>query len=338
MPMRKGRCRVTPTKTGSSAAKLRAVRRPISGRTAVGFALRTAAIWLAALLIGAVTLPAAYAASATATKSATASAETATPAEIDALLSLLGDAKVQAWLKQQHAIEAAAPAPAKTKDDSPEDMMSARVDAVRGHLADLTGAIPGMPAEFAHAADVFQDRLGGKRPARILTLLAAFVGLGFGFEALFSRATRRIRENLDRHPVETVGDRVRLVAERAAFALGSVVAYAVGSIGPFLVMRWPGLLRDIVLGYLIVFLAIRVAAVLGRFFLAPATDRFRVCPMEAAAARYWYVRLKLVVGWLTLSLVTRGLLGVLGFSPAAVNIVGSVFGIGLLAIIMEALW
>jgi moderate conductance mechanosensitive channel len=293
---------------------------------------------MAVLLGGAVTSPVAYAASATAAKSAKASAETASPAEIDALLSLLADAKVQAWLRQQHENQAAAPAPAKPSDESPQDMMSASVDAVREHLTEMADAIPGMPAEFANAADVFQERLGGRRPARILTLLAAFVGLGFGVEALFNRVTRRIRENLDRHPVDTVGDRVRLVSERAAFALGSVVAYAVGSIGPFLVMRWPGLLRDIVLGYLIVFLAIRIAAVLGRFFLAPVNDRFRVCPMEAAAARYWYVRLKLVAGWLTLGLVTRGLLGVFGFSPAAVNIVGSMFGLGLLAIIMEALW
>src|SRR5271169_6192301 len=326
MPMRKGRCRVTPTKTGSSAAKLRAVRRPISGRTAVGFALRTAAIWLAALLIGAVTLPAAYAASATATKSAKTSAETATPAEIDALLSLLGDPKVQAWLKEQHATEAAAPAPAKPKEESPEDMMSARVEAVRGPLAEMTDALPGMPAEFAHAVDVFQDRLGGKRPARLLTLLAAFVALGFGVEALFSRATRRMRENLDRHPVDTVGDRVRLVAERAAFALGSVVAYAIGSIGAFLVFHWPGLLRHIVLSYLIVFLAIRIAAVLGRFLLAPYNERFRVIPMDSAAARYWYLRLRLVVGWLALGLVTRELLGDLGVSPAGVNIIGSLLG------------
>ena len=204
------------------------------------------------MLIGIAILPAAGATTG-AGKSAKTSAETAAPAEIQALLNLLADPKVQAWLNQQHATETVARAPAKPKDDSPEDMMSARVDAVRGHLVDLTDAIPGMPAEFAHAADVFQDRLGGKKPARILTLLAAFVGLGFGAEALFSRATRRMRRHLDEHPVETVGDRVRLVAERAAFALGLVIAYAVGSIGAFLVFHWPGLLRQIVLGYLIVF-------------------------------------------------------------------------------------
>ncbi len=289
------------------------------------------------MLIGIAILPAAGATTA-AGKSAKTSAETAAPAEIQALLNLLADPKVQAWLNQQHATETVARAPAKPKDDSPEDMMSARVDAVRGHLVDLTDAIPGMPAEFAHAADVFQDRLGGKKPARILTLLAAFVGLGFGAEALFSRATRRMRRHLDEHPVETVGDRVRLVAERAAFALGLVIAYAVGSIGAFLVFHWPGLLRQIVLGYLIVFLAIRIAAVLGRFLLAPANDRFRVCPMEAAAARYWYVRLKLVVGWVVLALVTKGVLGELEISRPARDIVGYAFGLGTLAILLVAIW
>jgi moderate conductance mechanosensitive channel len=272
------------------------------------------------------------------TKSAKTSAETAPPSEVQALLNLLADPKVQAWLAQQHASEAAAPAPAKPALESPEAVMSSHVEAVREHLTHMTDAIPGIPAEFAHAADVFQERLGGRRPARILTLLAAFVALGFGVDALFNRATRRIRQNLDRHPVDTVGDRVRLVAERAAFALGSVVAYAIGSIGAFLAFHWPGLLRQIVLGYLIVFLAIRVAAVLGRFLLAPYNERFRVIPMDSAAAHYWYLRLRIIVGWLALGLITRGLLGAVGISPAAVDIVGYTFGLGTLAILMETLW
>ena len=341
MPTRRDRCRVTPTKTGSSAAKSRiGVHRPIRERAPIRFALRTGAVWLAALLISAVASPVAHAASTimSAPKSAKPTAETATPAEVDALLSLLADPKVQAWLREQHATEAVAPAPAKPADESPQEMMSARVDAVRVHLTEVVDAVPTMPAEFAHAADVFQERLGNRRPARILTLLVAFAALGFGVEALFSRATRRIRQNLDGHPVETVGDRVRLVAERAAFALGSVVAFAVGSIGAFLVFHWPGLLRETVLGYLIVFLAIRIAAVLGRLLLAPANDRFRVCPMEAAAARYWYVRLKLVIGWLMLSLVTKGVLGELEISAPARDIVGYAFGLGTLAILLETIW
>ncbi len=112
-----------------------AERLPIR-QAAVGLARRAVVVWLAALLIGVATLSASYAAGGTAssTKSAKASAETASPAEIDALLSLLADAKVQAWLKQQHATEAADPAPAKPKDDSPAEMMSSRLDAVRAAL------------------------------------------------------------------------------------------------------------------------------------------------------------------------------------------------------------
>ena len=310
------------------------------GRTAIRLALRAAAVCLAALLFGIVTLPAGYAAgtAATTVKSTKPKAETAPPAEIDALMSLLADPKVQAWLKEQHATEAAAPAPRKTEIDSPAEMMSARVEAVREHMAGMVDAMPEMPAEYARAADLLQETVGSHRPGRILTLVAAFVGLGFGFQALFSRATRRIRNNLEGHPVDAVGDRVRLVAERAAFALGLVIAYAIGSIGAFLVFHWPGLLRRIVLGYLIVFLAIRIAAVLGRFLLAPYNERFRVIPMDSAAARYWYLRLRIIVGWLVFAFVTRELQGALGISPAAVDIVGAALGLCWIAILLEALW
>jgi moderate conductance mechanosensitive channel len=322
-------------------AKPRAARRPISRRSAIGVASRIFRIWLAAILIAAGAATGAVAASIAmpAGKSAKNAAETAPPAEIQALLNLLADPKVQAWLvAQQHATETAAPAAAKPADEAPAEMMSSRLEAVREHLAGMTDALPGMPAQFAHAADMVHENLGGRRPARILTLLAAFVALGYGVAALFSRATRRIRENLERHPVDTVGDRVRLVAERAAFAFGSVAAYAIGSIGAFLVFHWPGLLRHIVLGYLVVFLAIRIAGVLGRFLLAPYNERFRVIPMDSAAARYWYLRLLLVIGWLALGLVTRELLGAVGISPEAVNIVAYILGLVTLAILLEALW
>ena len=90
------------------------------------------------------------------------------------------------------------------------------------------------------------------------------------------------------------------------------------------------------LGYLIVFLAIRFAAVLGRFLLAPYNERFRVIPMDTAAARYWYLRLRIIVGWMVFAFVTRGYQGALGISPAAVDIVGAALGLCWLAILLEA--
>ena len=273
---------------------------------------------------------------ATIAKPAETGAPAATPPQIHELLYLLADPKVQAWLAQQHPAVAASIAAAKP--DAPADFMSGRVGAVRSHLVAMTAAAPGLPAQFAHAADMFQHGMEGRRPGRILLLLGGFVALGFGVEALFRRATGRIRRHLDQHPVETAGERARLVAERAAFAFGLVGAFALGSIGAFLAFHWPPLLREILFGYLIVFLAIRMAAVLGRFLLAPDTERFRVIPMPSPAARYWYLRLRLVVGWLMFGLVTRELLGVVGISLIGRDLVGYGFGLGTLAILMEALW
>src|SRR5437879_2325888 len=182
--------------------------------------LRTVKGCLATIILLAAVLSAIVAASAAAANRSAPASDQATPAEIQALLNLLADPKVQDWLRQQHATTGIAPpATAKPEDDAPAEMMSSRLEAVRERLADMADALPGMPAEFAYAAGQFQERFEGKRPERILTLLAGFVALGYGVQALFSRATRRIRQNLEGHPVDTVGNRVRLVAERAAFAL-----------------------------------------------------------------------------------------------------------------------
>jgi moderate conductance mechanosensitive channel len=307
----------------------------------MGLALRAAVLALVLPLIG--IAPASAASSvgglpSFTPKPAKPSAETAPPSEIQALLNLLADPKVQAWITEHNKTEAAAPAAAKPASESLEAMMSSHVEAVREHISAIAAVLPTMPAEFAHAHDVFNDKLGGRRPGRILGLIAAFVGLGFGAEGLFWLATRRVRRHVEAHPVETVGERVRLVAERSVFALGLVLAYAIGSIGAFLTLRWPGLLRHIVLSYLIVFLTIRIADVLGRFLLAPRSERFRIIPMDAAAAWFWYVRLKLIFGWLALGLVTKGVLGALEVSPDARDIVGYTFGLGTLALLLEAIW
>jgi hypothetical protein len=132
----------------------------------MGLALRIAALWLAALLIGAGTLPAAEAAGTPsfAPKSTKASAETAPPAEVQALLNLLADPKVQAWLTQQKKTEAAAE-PAKPALESPQEVMSSYVEAIRAHLTGIVDVVPGMPAEFAHAGDVFYEssEIAGRR-------------------------------------------------------------------------------------------------------------------------------------------------------------------------------
>jgi len=72
--------------------------------------------------------------------------------------------------------------------------------------------------------------------------------LGYGLEWLFRKATQKTRQRLAGLPMEAVNDRLRLVAARFAFAFGVVVAFAIGSLGPFLALDWPPLLRQMLLG------------------------------------------------------------------------------------------
>ena len=125
---------------------------------------------------------------------------------------------------------------------------------------------------------------------------------------------------------------------RFAFAVGLVAAFALGSVGAFLALDWPPLLREMVFGYLVVFLVIRVAIVVGHFLLAPHHERFRIIPMDTVAARFWCRRLAAFVGLFAFGWVEFGLLSTLGFSLAGRQLVAYVLGLGLLAIALETVW
>src|SRR5918995_1363859 len=88
---------------------------------------------------------------------------------------------------------------------------------------------------------------------------------------------------------------------------GVLLAFAIGSIGAFLLFNWPPLLKEIVLAYLLVFLMVRLVLVLGRILLAPGAERFRVIPMATPSARFWFVWATILVGWFLFVRVTLDL-------------------------------
>jgi moderate conductance mechanosensitive channel len=181
------------------------------------------------------------------------------------------------------------------------------------------------------AARVAAD-LGENGRTKALLLLAFFVGLGIAVEWLFRKATQQVRGRLDSLPLETASDRLRVVALRFAFAVGLVAAFALGSIGPFLALDWPPLLRQALFGLLVAFLVVRVANVVGHFLLAPLHERFRIIPMDSAAARFWQRRLVWFVGWFAFGWVIVGFGVPLGYTLAARQLVAYALGLVLLAI------
>jgi len=305
------------------------------GKSIVDAARQIAAISLATVIIAIGPLYAAHAAQSKGGK-ATASEEGATSPAVAEFIALLGDPKVQKWLEEQHAAEVShKPAP-DAETSSVSDYFDSRVRATREHITALGSALPDLPNQFERGVGLLQAEI--PRRGTVLFLVLVFAGLGLGVEWLFRKATQKTRQRLDGFPMETVNDRLRLVAARFAFAFGVVAAFAIGSIGPFLALDWPPLLSKMVLGYLVAWLVTRIAVVVGHFLLAPDAEHFRIIPTDTVAARFWCRRLAVFVGWFAFGWVTVGLLSTLGFSVEGRQLVAYVLGLGLLAIALETVW
>jgi small-conductance mechanosensitive channel len=305
---------------------------------ATGGLKRAAAVFLAAIILAMVPLSGASAATPKAGKPASSEKSEATPEKIQQLMVLLADPKVRDWLEQESKAEAAQENKSDEETNSISHEFDSHVAAVREHIVALGTALPDLPNQFEHAAALVSADLGDRGRLKVLMHLALFVALGFGAERLFRKATERVRRHLDEHPLETVNDRLRVVATRFAFAVGLVAAFALGSIGPFLALDWAPLFREMILGYLLVFLVIRVAIAIGHFLLAPQHERFRIIPVDTVAARFWCRRIAAFVGLFAFGWVEFGLLDRLGLSLESRQLVAYALGLGLLAIALEAVW
>jgi small-conductance mechanosensitive channel len=298
--------------------------------------MRVVGICLAAAILATMASSGGFAAAQKATKPA--QSEDATPQKIQELMTLLADPKVRDWLEQESKAEAAQEKASDPEASSVSHYFDTRVAAVREHIVALGTAIPELPNQIERAYGRVSADLGDHGRLKALSLVAVFVALGFGVEWLFRKATGQIRGRLDGLPLATVNDRLRIVALRFAFAVGLVAAFALGSMGAFLALDWPPLLREMVFGFLLVFLVIRIALVIGHFLLAPHHERFRIIPTDTGAARFWCRRLAVFVGWFAFGWVEFGLLMRLGLSLEARQLVVYALGLGLLAIALETVW
>jgi moderate conductance mechanosensitive channel len=244
------------------------------GKRIVGVAGLAAAISLGAIILATMGSCGALA--------APASQTAATSPKAHELLTLLA----QEWLEEQGLAKPAAPAAQKT-DTSVEDNLNSDAGAIHDQIMALAGAIPDLPNEFERAAarisafdpdsgraqfllklGIFGDRW--KVATRLLAQrvqlflkLAIVAAFGFGAQWLFRKMTGRVRGRLDGLPMDTVKDRLRVIAMRVALAFGVIAAFVLGSLGPFLTLDWDPVRREIILGFLIVFVAIWVAAAIG---------------------------------------------------------------------------
>ncbi|HJR20671.1 MAG TPA: mechanosensitive ion channel family protein [Dongiaceae bacterium] len=266
-----------------------------------------------------------------------------TPPQVEQLLDLLRDPAVQQWLESQPTLAKAAEAQAQpAQQQSAGGYFSQRLENLRNNLRLLATARHTLPGELERAwinlTLSFEEH--GLLP--LLLLIAVFVGVGFLCVWGYWRLTKGFRNWIIGTEITSVGDRLRAMMARLAFATGWALSFAVGSVGVFLCFTWPLLLREIVLGYLVAFLCVWLARIVCGFLLAPGggrAARFRIIPMSDPAAKFWQRRIIIAVAVVAFSWVTLGLLRTLGnVSPAGLKMLSYIAGVFLLGLALETIW
>jgi moderate conductance mechanosensitive channel len=260
------------------------------------------------------------------------------PAKVRELLSLMDDAEVRKWLGEQKQQQEQVKAPAWAPASGIAGDMTAPAMAVRQHVLASLAAVPTALPELARAGRVLGGEIAEQGPWATLLLVAAFLGLGLLVERLYWRATAGFRERLIAMRLDTVEDRLKAVGRRLLFGLGWIAAFAVGSLGAFLLFDWPPLLHGLIARCLLVVVVVWFTTVVLRFILAPGAERFRILPVSTAAARHWYKWLTLIVGWYTAARLTNIFLRELGISEAVHGLVADVFSLIWLVILLLAVW
>jgi moderate conductance mechanosensitive channel len=261
--------------------------------------------------------------------------------QLHALAELLRDPEIQRWLQAQaEGVPAGAPQASAAAGDAAmvHQVMAGRLDAMRTFLRALAAEVPLLPDELHRAWALLRAETQEYGLLSVVVLLGVFAALGFGLEWLFWAATSGLRARMIASDLTTTRERVRAIGLRTAYGVGVLLAFAAGSIGAFLLFEWPPLLKEIVLAYLLVFLSVRLALVLGRILLAPGAERFRVIPMATPSARFWFVWSTILIGWFLFVRVTLDLLAMLGVSSAASYLVGLLCGVVLVGLTLYAVW
>ncbi len=303
------------------------------GRVARTVLVRLVLSWLVAGMVGGVSIPVqAEPASQTADVAATPP-----NAKLQTLMTLLSDPDVQAAMKRRDGNGVEAPAqtaPPKTMAVGLAD----HLQVLRAHLLDVAANVKTLPNDFRAARGMVAEAISQRGWLSIALFFSGFVALGFGAEWVFRRLTKRFLTWLLGLTLASVDERVRAVFARFIYGIGLVGSFALGSVGAFLLFDWPIVIKEILLGYLLAFLFVRLCSVVGRLLLAPGAQRFRVVPISSAGARFLFER------WIVMAIVvgfgaeTISIFGRFGLTPLSSELCGDVLGVILLLVGLDILW
>jgi small-conductance mechanosensitive channel len=270
-------------------------------------------------------------------------AEVAPAAPLRVIIELPNDEAGRAFLKNQlgPSLPAVAPPAAPPSEPAAQpvgdggmtSMTASELDLVRSRAMKLGAAAPFVEQDIEAAAGRLDLFKSWTDVAWLIVASALFVGGGFAMQRVARWSARGLLNRILNAPGETVLERLRLFAMRLAFGLLLTAAFLLGSLGAFLLFPWPPVFREIVLALLAATLAMRLAVLVGRVFIAPDARHvyFRVLPMDRPLAWFWYRWLLRLVRIAAIGAAVSSVLDIIGVPEASRDVVQAAW-LGLLAV------
>jgi small-conductance mechanosensitive channel len=255
------------------------------------------------------------------------------PAAVQELQRLLADPALRDWLAAQ-ASPPAAPAPAQAEDES----ISSLLARLAGHRRAMAEGLPALPAVLGHAVLRLSAEAADRGVLAVLLLVVLFVGAGLLAEAAFIRLTRRVRRAVLTAGEANVAERLSKVGRRVALVLGAVFCFGAASLGTFLLLDLPPLLRDVAGRFLLAALIFRLVLQGCRVVLNPRLPHLRILPLDDGWALFWYRRLAIMAGIFLFGWAAAAGLRTLGAGYPHALMVAYGFGTALLAVVLATIW
>jgi small-conductance mechanosensitive channel len=228
------------------------------------------------------------------------------PAEVHQLIELLQKPTVQEWLDK--GAPAAAPESAPPPETLGQEIRAVELNlardfrrwvaATRSHVAGIRDGAAQIPQEMGEIGRNLATEIRAKGFWQILFFAVGLLLLGYGCQQAYWSGTRGWRKHVLAIPLDTVGNRLKVVGQRLAYNLLWLLSFAIGSLGALLLFSWPPYLKTVLSAIFLIIVVALLWGALARFVLSPNNPKLRVFPTPDASARHWGRWGVILLAWL----------------------------------------
>jgi small-conductance mechanosensitive channel len=259
------------------------------------------------------------------------------PPEVETLMKLLSEPRVQEWLHARDDTVPGATAAAHEHATTVSHPFADYVAAVRNHIYGHAAALKSLPSDLGRAGELLVTDIAESGALGLLGLLALLAGLSVAAKLVYRRVTSSYARQIEDEDGAT--SRTRLVnrSKRFALALGEIAAIGAAATLVFLALHhWPDVIEQIILAFLLASIAWLIVRAVSRYLLAQQGG-FRIVPLSDASAAFWSRQIAILAslgcfGWAAVLAVC-----VLGFPDAACDVLEYALGLAILAVLTYSL-